>query len=152
MSEVSLAKALKIKNKQARKVADLRKRIEQYNSVAEGTPRPFDIEATYAELVAATKLLVEVKSAINQANAPIQPHIYEMAELRGLAHFFRNLTIQDGPAMNFYGGSVPTVYSAVMNAARTEEIVTDLENQADDLQDKVDAHNATVKIEIPGGA
>ena len=50
MAEVNLSKALKSKNRQVRLVNDLKKRIQEHNSVVEGTRRPFDIEKTYQEL------------------------------------------------------------------------------------------------------
>ena len=151
MAQVSLSKALKLKNKQARRVSDLRKRIEQYNSVAEGVVRPFDIEQTYRELLFATDRLVEIKAAINGANAPIQDKIYRMAELRGLAVFLRNLNPQEGPAQMFYGSGAAPVYTSVLNAAHLEVLLESLEAEIDVMQDEVDTHNATVRIEVTEG-
>ena len=151
MGQVSLAKALKIKNKQARKVADLRNRISQYNSLPEGTKRPFDIEASYKELLAATNRLIDTKSAINAANGPIQNHIYRMAELRGLAAFLRGLSPQEGPAQLFYGSGVAPNYDSVLNAADLEQRIEVLETEIESLQDDVDAHNARVRVEVDEG-
>jgi len=148
MAEVNLSKALKSKNRQVRLVNDLKKRIQEHNSVVEGTRRPFDIEKTYQELKSAVDKLVEIKAAINAANGPIQQHIYRMAELRGLAQFLRNMHVQEG-AVYQYGMTAPANYEATFNAADIEELVQQLEAEADDLQDEVDAHNATVRINIP---
>ena len=110
MAEVNLSKALKSKNRQVRLVNDLKKRIQEHNSVVEGTRRPFDIEKTYQELKSAVDKLVEIKAAINAANGPIQQHIYRMAELRGLAQFLRNMHVQEG-AVYQYGMTAPAKVS-----------------------------------------
>ncbi len=76
---ITLAKALKVKNRLAGRVTKLTADIQTYNSVQDGTVE-VDVRARFADRAAAVALLADVKDAISRANAPVQKTIFELAE------------------------------------------------------------------------
>lgn len=148
MTRVSLAKALKVKNRQIQRVRDLQQRIQASNSFLEGSEPDFDANELYAQLVADTERLWQTKAAINGANAPIQSAIYEMAECKGLVAFLKGLNTQRGLQMMAYMATQPQEYESQITAQDVHEKVQVLESRIDDLQDQLDAHNATTTVEI----
>ena len=148
MSQVTLAKALKLKNRQVQKVNDLRSRIEVSNSYLEGSEPDFDAVALLAELKAETSKLWRLKSAINEANAPIQSAIYELAETKGMITFLKELNTKRGKAIVSYMSMEPQEYTAQITASDAKAEVERLEARIDDLQDSLDSFNASSTVEI----
>lgn len=67
MSMVSLAKALKIKNRQVQKVNTLRRQIQNSNSFFEGSDPDFSVPELFAELQQELEKLWKMKATINAA-------------------------------------------------------------------------------------
>lgn len=146
--KVTLARALKIKNRQVRKVAELQRRIQESNSFVSGSEPEFDAKALYAELKEQVSLVAHVKAAINEANTPIQADIYRMAELKGLVQFLRMLSTQRGKVVMGYMSSEPVDYEAQITGQETSEEIERLESEIDHIQDRLDQFNASTQIEI----
>ncbi len=148
MVRVSLAKALKVKNRQIQRVKDLQQKIQASNSYLEGSEPDFDVHGLYAQLTVEIDRLWRTKAAINAANASIQDAIYEMAECKGLAAFLKGLNTQRGLQMMAYMATQPQEYVSQITAQDAYDKIAEIEKRIDDLQDKLDAHNATVTVEI----
>ena len=148
MAKVSLAKALKIKNKQVKVVKGLQEQVAKYNSIVKGSDNPFDVKAKYQELKAAALKLAKVKAAIQTANAPIQEKIFEMAELRGHLAFLQRLDTKSGNSIFGYQTDV-VEFEAVLTALDVEKESEETEARLDQLQDEVDAFNTSTMVEIP---
>lgn len=148
MPRITLAKALKLKNRQIKTVKGLQDQITKYNSVVKGSDKPFDVKAKFQEVQSASVKLAHIKAAIQQANAPIQGHIYEMAELRGLLAFLQRLDTKAGKSIYGYQGEVID-FEAALSAADVERSAAEIEERLDQLQDEVDAFNVTTFVELP---
>lgn len=148
MAVVTLAKALKLKNRQVQNITALKEIIAKYNSGIEGNTRPFDIKETLKSYEQAIERLVAIKSAIQIANVPITPLVFEMAELRGMVAFLKILNTQAGKAVCSYQGDMAT-YDAVIDASEAASLIERLETRLDTLQDEVDRFNATTQITLP---
>ena len=94
--KVTLAKALKLKNRFANKLQDVSRNIVTYNSVIEGLERPLDVNALMEKRGKLVDALINLKTAINVANAPIQSTIYLMSELKSDVVFLNGLDSSDG--------------------------------------------------------
>src|SRR5690349_21419817 len=91
LAEITLAKALKVKNRLAGRLARVQADIQAYNSVPEGQAGQVNVPAlmrTREELVGA---MVGLKTAINDANREVQPAIYDLAEKKAEAQFLAGL-------------------------------------------------------------
>ncbi len=148
MAQVTLAKALKLKNRQVQKVKDLQGRIEASNSYLQGSEPDFDAVAMFAQLKAETATLWKIKSAINEANAPIQSSIYEMAETKGLIAFLKGLDTKRGKSVMNYMSITPQEFTAQITASDAKVEIERLEARIDDLQDTLDGFNAATKIDL----
>lgn len=146
---VSIARALKEKNRVAGRLAKAREIIQQENSKDKGLPRRVDVEATYAEAKMLEARLVAIKSAIAQANNPIVAKIIELDELKSEIAFLNGLNVKEGRFEEVsYGNKIVRDIEAVVGQARVIAEVAELQKRADALQDALDEFNASTKVEI----
>ena len=150
MAEITLAKALKIKNRLAGRLAKAQVDIQAFNSVPEGQADQVNVPAlmqTREELVGA---LVSLKSAINDANREAQRDIYDLAEKKATAQFLAGVNTRHGPQPAVYPNTTEVNYVAALKKADVDAQVVRLENEIDQLQDKLDHFNHDHKIEVDG--
>ena len=73
MSKITLARALKYKNRVAQRLQKLRDDVQRFNSVIAENDREIDVVATLEEIVKLENHLVELKLKLDQATTPIKP-------------------------------------------------------------------------------
>jgi hypothetical protein len=149
LHEITLAKALKVKNRLAGRLAKIQADIAAYNSVPEGQAGQVNVPAlmqTRAELVEA---LVNLKAALNDANREVQRDIYELAEKKATAQFLAGLNTRHGPQPAVYPSTTEVNYVAALKKVDVDGLVLRLEKEIDQLQDKLDQfnHGRTVAVE-----
>ena len=150
MAEITLAKALKIKNRLTGRLAKVQSDIQAYNSVPAGQADQVNVTAlmqTREELVGA---LVALKTALNDANREAQRDIYDLAEKKATAQFLAGVNTRHGPQPPVYPSTVEVVYVAALKKADVDALVVRLETEIDQLQDKLDQFNHVHKIEVDG--
>ena len=150
MAEITLAKALKIKNRLTGRLARVQADIQAYNSVPEGQADQVNVPAlmkTRQELVGA---LVSLKTAINEANREAQLDIYDLAEKKGTAQFLAGVNTRHGPQPAVYPNTTEVSYVAALKKADVDTLVAGLEKEIDQLQDRLDQFNHVHKIEVDG--
>ena len=150
MAEITLAKALKIKNRLAGRLAKVQADIQAYNSVPEGQADQVNVPAlvrTREELVGA---LVSLKTAINEANREAQRDIYDLAEKKATAQFLAGVNTRHGPQPPVYPSTVEVNYVAALKKADVDALAAGLEKEIDQLQDRLDQFNHFHKIEVDG--
>src|SRR5438552_8276870 len=141
MAEITLAKALKVKNRLAGRLAKVQADIQAYNSVPEGQADQVNVPAlmqTRAELVGA---LVSLKTAINDANREVQRDIYDLAEKKGMVEFLNGINTRHGPQPAVYPSTTEVNYVAALKKADVDGLVLRLEKEIDQLQDRLDQFN-----------
>jgi hypothetical protein len=148
MASITLSKALKVKNRLARQIFDLQNQMVSQNSYLTGSKPDYDVPAVYEELKRQKDRLIALKTAITNANRPVQDSIYRLAELKGLVAFLKALDTKRGPQFAEYGMGNLTSYESQISAPERDAEVARLEREIDDLQDRLDAHNATVRIDV----
>src|SRR5215472_14762103 len=150
MAQITLAKALKLKNRLTGRLAKVQADIQAYNSVPEGQADQVNVPAlmkTREELVAA---LVGLKTAINEANREAQRDIYDLAEKKAMAQFLAGVNTRHGPQPPVYPATIEVNYVAALKKADVYAKVVRLETEIDQLQDKLDQFNHVHKIEVGG--
>jgi len=155
---VTIAKALKIKNRVAEKLRKAEKEFMRVNSyrVDLGVDNP--PEEVWDKLVSLRSDLWHLKSAIAKANAPVQDAIFEMAEIKAEISYLGGLTTTNGKVAvntNRYAGFSEdsdsdkfVEYKAYFNRKEVEERVEDLQADLDTLQERLDHFNNTTKIDV----
>ena len=81
---VTLARALKEKNRIAGRLRKAQELVKKENRKAAGSPRAVDVAATFAEAERLSALLAAVKAAIAKANDGIIATIVELEETKSL--------------------------------------------------------------------
>lgn len=150
--KITLAKALKLKNRFASKIGEVTRNIQSYNSVIEGQERPVDVSALMLRRERLVDALITLKTAISGANTPIQSTIYLLAEVKGDLTFLRGIDTISGVQVQTArwgsGSDKVVTKNAVLDFVTVQGLVEQAEADVDANQDKLDKHNHTVEIEI----
>jgi hypothetical protein len=142
---MKIAKALKQKNKIVAELKMLRERIEEYNSVISGNPRPYDITEIQVQLMTKMQELVSLKTRLAQANTLVYSKIFELSELKGLAKFYKDLEIKDGLSKDHRYDEAQN-YESELKVKQRDELVSELEVRIEILQDELDEFNALTEV------
>ena len=146
--KISLAKALKVKNRLVGRLAKVQVDIQTYNSVPAGQADQVDVLALMkvrAELVDA---VVALKTAINDANREGQRDIYELAEKKATMQFLAEVNTRYGLQPAMYPNTGEVMYVAALKKTEVDAQVATLEKEIDRLQDKLDQFNHGQMIDV----
>ena len=150
MAEITLAKALKLKNRLAGRLAKVQADVQAYNSVPEGQADQVNVPALMQTREELVRALVSLKTAINDANREAQRDIYLLAEKKATAQFLAGVNTRHGPQPPVYPSTVEVSYVAALKKADVDGMVAGLEKEIDQLQDRLDQFNHERKIEVDG--
>jgi len=149
--KITLARALKYKNRLVGKISAVTEIIRSKNSVIKGTEREVDIN----ELVTLrTKLidnLVDLKTEINRANEAIVRDIFLISELKSEITFLKSIDTTQGMASQdraYYPRSEPVEFEAHIRFNDVEELKTSTNKKIDAAQDRIDRHNHLIDIDF----
>lgn len=146
---MTLAKALKLKNRLAQKISDLQMDIMSENSARADADRKISVEDLMKELEEAKKELIKLKMAIFVASTPIRENILKLSELKSDISFLRNINTKEGKVPEGGFGSEREVeYSVVYDKLYVRQTIKDKEKEIDDIQEELDKFNHTTEIEI----
>ena len=143
---MTVKQALKEKNKLVTEIKSLYDIARNYNSIEEGNPRRYSVNGSLQRAQELTTKLVELKSKIHRANAPVYDKIFLMAELKMRAKLIKSMGCEEGKTTERYG-SIVSIKEVEINVAQKDQMVKDIELQIEKLQDELDVHNATTKID-----
>ena len=150
MAEITLAKALKIKNRLTGRLAKVQADIQAFNSVPAGQADQVNVPALMKNREELVGALVSLKTAINNANREAQRDIYALAEKKATAQFLAGVNTRHGPQPAVYPNTTEVSYIAALKKADVDAQVARLETDIDQLQDRLDQFNHDYKIEVDG--
>lgn len=160
MKSISLAQALKQKNRLAGEVARLRKIVERENSRRESIPARADVRKAFEESVERSRELAALKGSIAAANAGVLEgdlgiceKLNLQAELRGLIVFHKQLNAKEGEEVERVGflsrdEATRAVYVAEIKRDEIDRNVVAYQREIERLQDEIDEFNATTRIVV----
>jgi hypothetical protein len=143
--EISLAKALKLKNRLTGRIAQLSQDIKSYNSRQEGA-EVIDVQRRYAERADLVARLVDLKTTINHTNQAVQRIIYTLAERKSLLSLLAELNTQHGMVSQYH--QAPVSYIAQIRKEQVDQERLRLEQEVDTLQEQLDRFNQTTMIRV----
>lgn len=148
--EMTLAKALKHKNRIAQRVQSVSNDIQSNNSILAVNEPEVDVKALDKMRRALVEHLIAVKTAIHKASDPIRKDIFRLAEVKVTIGFYRSLGTAHGKrSSDRYGGGGEFVeYKATIRKDHVDAINLELESEIDAIQEKLDQFNIATKIEI----
>ncbi len=147
---MTVARALKTKNRLVEKLGKARSTVQGYNSFRVGQDvREYNIEQKMDESTVLMGNLVSIKTSIDKANRPIREQIYEMAELKSHIAFLRGISTRRGKERSRYMQELEeTEYDATFKQAELDSAVDDAEARIDELQAVLDDHNSSTRITV----
>ncbi len=150
MAQITLAQALKEKNRLAGEIRRLWGLFQHENSCQENHTRSIDVEKTLQTIEHYTAKLVELKTKIGTANSGNLKNMYLLEEAKSR---MANLNGTNGNEDNEREYVRNEGYSyvkrtAVFNETKLLEMKRKLQIECNALQDKLDAYNALHKIEF----
>lgn len=146
---VTIARALKEKNRVAGRLAKARGLVGAENSKDKSVSRGVDVAAMYDLAKVLRNRLVAIKSAIAEANKPIVSKIIELDEIKSEISFLNGLDVKEGKFVTTnYGSRIESDIDAVIRKQQVLDEVAALQARADRIQDELDEFNATTNVEI----
>jgi hypothetical protein len=117
-----------------------------YNSVEEGSTRVYDVVESMRNWLTMSEELVELKTKLHLANAPVYGKIFRMSELKSQLSNLRQLDCVDGKHFDRYGRGEAVVKTAKISVLEKDQLVLTIEEEIEKLQEELDEHNATTSI------
>jgi hypothetical protein len=124
MAEITLAKALKVKNRLTGRLAKVQADIQAYNSVPQGQAGQVNVPALMQAREELVGALVALKTAINDANREAQRDIYLLAEKKATAQFLAGVNTRHGPQPPAYPSAVEVTYVAALKKADVDGLAS----------------------------
>lgn len=145
---MNIRQALKEKNKLVKEIQDLYGRISQYNSVEVGGQRPYSSKQLMEIVNQKSNELIELKTKIHLANAPVYDKIFRLSELKSTITRIKNLDCTEGVSNDYFSRNRenPPVKTAEISIVERDEMVKHMEEQIETLQDILDTHNQNTQI------
>lgn len=149
---MTLARALKEKNRVAGRLAIVRGRIHRLNSWEEDiAPREGDVQALDAEASQLQQRLIAIKSAIAVANVKIAEKLISLSETKSEIEYVKGIPTKAGTFIDVtYGGAhITHTFTTVLSNQAVIQRCEELQAKIEQLQDEIDEYNALTQVEIP---
>ncbi len=148
MAAISLAKALKLKNRLAGRLNKVQTDIALYNSTLKDNEKTVDVPELLKLRTQIVESMIELKVKLFQANNEIQRDLIQLGELKSELTWLGGLNTRSGVERHDYQNT-NVEYVAILKKVDVDQRSKAIEKEIDTLQDKVDNYNYTKKIEIP---
>jgi hypothetical protein len=142
---MNIKQALKLKNKLVTQIKEQYEIAKAHNSIEQGNPRRYSALQSINKANELSIELVELKTKIHLANAPVYDLIFQMSELKNQIKQLKSIPVDEGKVTERYG-SITTIKEVELNIAERDNLVKGLESQIEELQDKLDTYNATTEL------
>lgn len=149
--KITLAKALKLKNKLVKEAADHLSKVEAHNSYLSTNPPNFDVQAEYKAYRLSLDKLAFLKAEIAKANGPIHIHIVTMAETKGMINHLRSINTRKGKETVGGGYNQPLrdiEYLASFSDKEIDAIIKEAEKDIESRQEEIDKFNHSTSIDV----
>lgn len=151
MAQISLAKALKVKNSLAGEVARLKARFASSNRFPKEDEQKAKAKAAavWQEFIDKKEKLAELKGKIAVANIGIYPFLAEMEEAKDFLGYFQTVqTNRDPQIISYSPVLVQKEFEVFLDEDAVESKVKEVQALIETLQDKIDAYNHITKIDF----
>ena len=147
---MNLAQALKQKNRLAGEIARFQQILQRENSRRNDNVSKVNRQEILDTIIKLSKELGYLKAAIAKANVGIYSAIERMAEYKSLISFYQSLPKREGQEIAFVGRDQEKLvytWDSLITQEKCDSAVLELQTVINDLQDQIDAYNATTQIE-----
>ena len=139
---MNIKQALKRKTKLVKEINDAFGNVLAYNSVSEGTERPYSPRISLEIWKNLNDELIELKTAIHRANAPVYDKIFKLSELKNQIKLLKGLDCTSGvPPRGRYDMSDSPARVADISVIERDNLIKEYEKEIDTIQDFLDEWN-----------
>ena len=142
---MNIKHALKLKNKLVTQIKEQYEIAKAHNSIEQGNPRRYSALQSINKANELSIELVELKTKIHLANAPVYSLIFEMSELKNQIKQLKSIPVDEGKVTERYGSTV-AIKEVELNIAERDSLIKTIEAQIEEIQDTLDTHNAKTEL------
>ena len=145
---ITLAQALKEKNRIAGEISKLWLLVQRENSCWETHTRSIDVTETMQTINEYTQKLIELKTKIGKANAGNLENMYALEEYKSQISKYGNIDTDE--EVRYLGENEDRTLSktCIIKTSEVLKLQKSLQIKCNQLQDALDEYNATHKIEF----
>ena len=145
---ITLAQALKEKNRLTGEISKLWLLLQRENGCWENRTRSIDVNETMQTINEYTQKLIELKTKIGKANSGNLENIYALEEYKSQISKYSNIDSDDD--VRYLGENEERILtkSCVIKKSEVLKLQKSLQIKCNHLQDELDAYNAAHKIEF----
>ena len=140
---MNIKQALKLKNKLVTQMKEQYEIAKAHNSIEQGNPRRYSAVVAIDRAEVLTLDLIQLKTKIHLANAPVYSLIFEMSELKNQIKQLKSIPVEEGKVTERYGSTIKEVE---LNIAERDSLIKTIEAQIEEIQDTLDTHNAKTEL------
>lgn len=151
MAKITLARALKYKNRVVERMRKLEGDVQTNNSILAGSERDIDPVVALKERLSLEKHLVYLKLQLDATNAPIKILIAGLQELKGRIGFLTRINTSHGKVdarRTMFGQEGEILYEAVIRKNELDKMVSEAQEEIDTTQEQIDQFNNKTLIEV----
>ena len=145
---ITLAQALKEKNRLAGEISKLWSLVQHENACWENRTRSIDVNETMQLINEYTQKLIELKTKIGKANSGNLENMYALEEYKSQISKYGNIDTDEDVRYLGENEERTLIKSCVIQASEVLKLQKSLQIKCNNLQDELDAYNATHKIEF----
>lgn len=142
---MTIAQALKEKNKKVAGIQKIWEKIHRYNSIHEGSEKPYSTAELYAKMEAEVSSLIKLKTQIHTASEPVRSMIFELSELKSIIQRVKSINTTNGTFRERYDNTA-SVMIAELDIMWQDAKIEEIENKIESIQEKLDHFNHTTEI------
>lgn len=146
---MNIAQALKAKNRLAGELVRKQQILVRENARRSDSVSEVNRENVFNDIIDISDKLGELKGKITRANVAIYPVLERMAELKSRIGFLTTLPKREGEEISFVGRDqekLTYVWDSFINQESSDDIISKLQEEINELQDEVDNYNATTQL------
>ena len=146
--KITLAQALKEKNRLAGEINHLWSLVQRENSCWDNHTRCIDIRETLETIGTYTEKLIELKTKIGKANKDNLENMYSLEELKSKISKLDGMETEEDVKYMGVQGTVKMVRSPDVTASEVLKMKKELQIRCNQLQDALDTYNVRNSIDF----
>jgi len=155
MNKITIASALKEKNRLTGRINKLQSQIMRFNNYCSTEPPDLDSKVLLVKLQEEWAYLIKLKVAITKANIGISDKLVDLSESKAELKFWNDMVSYAGKAeatvmrSSLIDGQYVQVPNTTISTITSMEVLTNIDKAQsliESLQDEIDIFNGTTKI------
>lgn len=145
---MTLSRALRYKKRVVENIRRLEEDVQSNNCTVDGEERNSDVRLSMNQRASWVTHLVDLKLTIQAATQPINRLVLELAETKAEISFVQRINVTHGLSQSRFRDEASINYKAEIRRPEKDTLVTKLQDRIDDLQTRIDVHNAETTITL----